>query len=131
MSYKPDQLNPSVIKITPKRGVVAQNLAVWTTGYDYPLATFLWNIAASRAAANQTEVDNFVKARMDATGENYNTAFNALVLESGMFQLVEPPVEETISVDAQTAQAIRKAATDAGLSTADYLQALMENENEG
>ncbi|MBW4596984.1 MAG: hypothetical protein KME46_29835 [Brasilonema angustatum HA4187-MV1] len=123
MSFRPDQLHPNIIKITPRRGIFGQNLAVWSTGHDYPIATFMWNIIASKAASNQAEIEQIVRARMEITGENFLEAYNALVLESGMFRLSENEnTNDTLVMNAELVQAIRDAAAAEGISTADFLK---------
>ena len=86
---KPEELSANTIRLTPRRGLFAQMLAVWSTGGDVPLATFIWNVATEAAIAHQAEIDLIVAARAQQDGSDYQTAFNALVRESGMFTVTE------------------------------------------
>lgn len=128
MAYRKEVIVPKAFKVTPRRGLTGQNLAVWSTGYELPVASFIWDILAARAIANQEEVDLIVKARMEMDGTTYNEAYNQLVLESGLYMLADQAgSEEPPQISPEIGQKLSRMAETRGTTVDNLLESFLED----
>lgn len=126
MAFEPKQLIPIPVRITPRTGLFGQHFAVWLYAQNYPAATFIWNVCASKAAEILPEVNAIVESRMMSTKEDYNTAYNAIVLETGLFKLAEEKENQTIEISQPLHSTLSQKAQEQGVTIEEYLRGLIE-----
>jgi hypothetical protein len=124
MIFDPEEITPSVIKVTPRICHGGELLAMWIVAYGKTAATHLWDIAVSRAFGNTDEIEKEITSEMERKGCNRVNAQRNIILKSGLYKLKEipPDAEVTISLPKDLAERINDSADSEGLSVDEYLK---------
>lgn len=124
MIFDPEELVPSVVKVTPRICHGGELLAMLIGAYGKTAATHLWDIGVARSFSNTEEIEKEIASEVERKGCSRIQAQRNLILRSGLYKLKETPLEGEVHVPLpkDLAEQIKAAADAQGISVEEYLR---------